>query len=103
VENPEANELLFDEDWKEASGQMKYISPNDVKRHIKLMWGKEKDLLNLMYGKPNTDAMNKEDSTVSNGYELFFVQKVVVPPNRFRPESEGALGGAGGGGRSYLH
>jgi hypothetical protein len=103
VENPEANELLFDEDWKEASGQMKYISPNDVKRHIKLMWSKEKDLLNLMYGKHNIDAKNKEDSTVSNGYDLFFVQKVVVPPNRFRPESEGALGGAGGGGRSYLH
>lgn len=105
MDNPElqANELLFDEDWKEANGSMKYISPNDVKKHLKLMWEKEKDLLNLMYGKLNTAATNQGEGTVSNGHELFFVQKVVVPPNRFRPESEGALGGAAGGGKSYLH
>lgn len=36
---------------------------------------------------------------------MFFLNKVLVPPNRFRPESEGALGGASGGGsgKAYLH
>ena len=36
------------------------------------------------------------------GYKQFFQQKVIVPPSRFRPESEGSLGG-GSDGRAYLH
>lgn len=36
---------------------------------------------------------------------MFFLNKVLVPPNRFRPESEGAIGGGSGGGsgKAYLH
>lgn len=37
------------------------------------------------------------------GYKQFFQQKVIVPPSRFRPESEGGLGGQGDSGRAYLH
>ena len=39
----------------------------------------------------------------SLGAQIFFVDQVLVPPTRFRPESEGALGGGGGSGRAYLH
>ena len=33
------------------------------------------------------------------------IQKLLVPPNRFRPESQGGLGGSshGGGDKSFLH
>ena len=35
---------------------------------------------------------------------MFFLHKIVVPPTRFRPESEGGHGGGGGGGgKAYLH
>ena len=35
---------------------------------------------------------------------MFFLNNIVVPPTRFRPESEGAGGGrGGGGGGAYLH
>jgi hypothetical protein len=35
---------------------------------------------------------------------MFFIQKLIVPPNRFRPESQGGLGGGhGGGDKSFLH
>lgn len=36
---------------------------------------------------------------------MFFMEKLLVPPNRFRPESQGAFGGAGGasGDKAYLH
>ena len=37
------------------------------------------------------------------GYKQFFQTKVLVPPSRFRPESEGGLGGASGSDRAYLH
>lgn len=34
---------------------------------------------------------------------MFFLNQIVVPPTRFRPESEGALGGSSGSGKAYLH
>lgn len=40
----------IDEEFKEG-GQQKYISPLEVQDHINKMWSKEKDLLDLMYGK----------------------------------------------------
>lgn len=33
---------------------------------------------------------------------MFFLDQIVVPPTRFRPESEGGNGG-GGSGKAYLH
>ena len=40
----------LDEEFKEG-GQQKYISPLEVQDHIKKLWNREKDLLDLMYGK----------------------------------------------------
>lgn len=35
---------------------------------------------------------------------MFFLNKIIVPPNRFRPEREGAIGGeSSGSGKAYLH
>ena len=38
---------------------------------------------------------------------MFFIKKVLVPPNRFRPESQGAFGGGGSSSdpsaKQYLH
>jgi len=41
----------------------------------------------------------------SMGPKMFFMQKLLVPPNRFRPESQGAFGGAGAssGDKAFLH
>lgn len=41
--------------------------------------------------------------TQSLGPQMFFLNKIIVPPNRFRPEREGAIGGGGGSGKAYLH
>lgn len=40
----------IDEEFKEG-GSQKYISPIEVMEHINKLWNKEKDILNLMYGK----------------------------------------------------
>lgn len=69
--------------------------------HIRKLWTKEIALLGLMYGKFDRRAPLKTDTM---GYKQFFQTKVIVPPSRFRPESEGGLGGASSGGdRAYLH
>ena len=55
-----------------------------------------------MYGKFEPTAAGQPFETQSLGSQMFFLDQVLVPPTRFRPESEGALGG-GGGGKAYLH
>ena len=92
-----------DEEFQEGS-QQKYISPIEVKGHIDKLWKVDGDLLDLVFGKFVPLAPGERFETQSLGAQVFFVDLVVVPPTRFRPESEGAHGGAGGGGgRSYLH
>ena len=34
---------------------------------------------------------------------MFFINKLIVPPNRFRPESQGGFGGGGNGDKAFLH
>jgi len=56
-----------------------------------------------MYGKFSSKAENQSESL---GSQQFFLRKVIVPPIRFRPESEGAFGGGGGDrmtDKAFLH
>lgn len=56
-----------------------------------------------MYGKFVAEKHSEAFKVVSQGHEQFFLQKLLVQPTRFRPESEGAIGGGAGGGKAYLH
>lgn len=64
------------------------------------MWAKEKSLLDLMYGRIDVKSDTYADSM---GVNQFFMSTVIVPPTRFRPESEGNMGQAGDGDRAFLH
>jgi hypothetical protein len=77
-----------DEEFKEGTPQ-KYITPIEVMDHLNKLWNKERTLLDLMYGKVN---MKKDGCSESLGFEQFFLKSVVVPPTRFRPESQGNMG-----------
>lgn len=94
----------IDEEFKDGPGQ-KFITPQEVKDHLERAWRKEADLLNLIYGKYAPPSAGERFEVQSSGVNMFFLNKVLAPPNRFRPESEGALGGGSGGGsgKAYLH
>ena len=51
IEEAEQMEEELDDEHVKEGGQQKYISPSEVKEHIKKLWSKESGLLNLMYGK----------------------------------------------------
>lgn len=89
-----------EEDELPEVGTQKYITPIEVRDHLKKLWKKEESLLGLIYGRFDAE---KPFHTDTLGYEQFFLEKVVVPPSRFRPESEGGLGGTGQAGKAYLH
>ena len=55
-----------------------------------------------MYGR--LDPSKKDTNQIdTQGFSQFFIRRVIVPPIRFRPESEGGLGGTGQSDRAYLH
>ena len=65
---------------------------------------KEKDLLDLIYGRYYPAIEGESYVSDSLGYKMFFMNKLMVPPNRFRPESQGGFGGGGGAeDKAFLH
>lgn len=94
-----------EEEDEELPSNQQIISPIEVKDFIEKLWRNEKELLDLMYGRyyPVTDGEPYVSDSL--GAKMFFIQKLLVPPNRFRPESQGGLGGSshGGGDKSFLH
>lgn len=81
------------------------MSPIEVKDHIDALWRNEKDLLSIMFGRfyPDVDGEPYVNDTL--GPKMFFLTNLIVPPNRFRPESQGGMGGgaAASGDKAYLH
>lgn len=73
----------------------KFLHPLEVWEHIKKLWKENQEILDLVFG-----YVNQEGFTVSTGFKTFFMNNVIVTPNRFRPEM---TGGQGGGDRSFLH
>ena len=77
---------------------MKFINPIEVKSHIVQLWEKDYDILDIIFGNvfPNKQTNYEVKST---GPEIFFIENLIVTPNRFRPESKGL----GGSDQNYLH
>jgi hypothetical protein len=71
-----------------------------VQDRLRKLWGKESNLLSLLYGR---FEINSKTQSVSLGIDMFFIKKIIVPPTRFRPETEGGMGGTGNSDRAYLH
>lgn len=63
------------------------MTPIEVKDQIEKLWAKEKDLLELIFGKYYPVADGEPFASDSLGPKMFFITKLLVPPNRFRPES----------------
>ena len=81
------------------------LNPLEVKDHIERLWAKDSEILSLIFGKYYPTVEGEEFVNETLGPNMFFVNKLIVPPNRFRPESQGGFGAAGGaaGDKSYLH
>lgn len=89
-----------EEEYREGGAQ-KFITPIEVEDHMRKLWAADEQLLGLIYGRFDRKCVNE---TNTSGYRQFFNRKVIVPPSRFRPESEGGLGGGqASGDKAYLH
>lgn len=59
-----------------------YVSPLEVREHVRGMWDNQRALMNALFGgKKNVS----DDSDKFNPADMFFLDVVPVPPSRFRP------------------
>ena len=83
------------------AGKQLLMPPLEVKEHLRKLWNTNTQLLSLIFGKvvPRENIYTNSDNyeIISQGADLLFLECILVPPNRFRPESKG------GGEESFLH
>ena len=70
-----------------------YLNPIEVRDFMRNLWKKEKEVLKLLFGNiiVNNETLTKLDKgykIISNDFNMFFIEVLVVTPNRFRPENK---------------
>ena len=80
---------------EEEKRSHKFLHPLEVREHIKKAFSVNESLLNLVFG-----TVDKNGEGESSGFQIFFMNNVLVPPNRFSPATSGSMKG---GDRSFLH
>ncbi|KAI0205803.1 hypothetical protein F4808DRAFT_245148 [Astrocystis sublimbata] len=63
-----------------SKGAQRYVSSTEVHARLQLLFEKEQEVLALMYNSKPT-----RQTIVS---DIFFLQTILVPPNKFRPEAK---------------
>eukprot|EP00357_Protocruzia_adherens_P030942 CAMPEP_0115014766 /NCGR_PEP_ID=MMETSP0216-20121206/26300_1 /TAXON_ID=223996 /ORGANISM="Protocruzia adherens, Strain Boccale" /LENGTH=1444 /DNA_ID=CAMNT_0002384621 /DNA_START=295 /DNA_END=4630 /DNA_ORIENTATION=- len=84
------------DDDDDKNKRQKFLHPLEVKQHLQLLWDKEERLMKALFGEMKVKSSGKK-KFVSSSPDMFFLENLAVPPNRFRPESKGS------GEASFLH
>lgn len=72
---------------EEKGAKPKFLHPMQVREELTLLWAQDGDFLNSLY----------HTTCVEEILSAFFLEVLLVPPNRFRPESKGT------GEQAFLH
>ena len=73
-----------------------YLNPTRVHAELTRMFEREQEILNLVYGRPETRTKQRappqkqttaQADTEALSADMFFIRDVLVPPNRYRPEA----------------
>ena len=64
----------------------KYLPPLEVEAQIKALWKEQTNFLDYVWNRSGSNA--KVINGISNGWKIFFMRSVLVPPSRFRPAAK---------------
>ncbi|KAI9055982.1 hypothetical protein LZ554_000916 [Drepanopeziza brunnea f. sp. 'monogermtubi'] len=78
----EASGTTAKSDSKVAKPSDKYINAIEVRARLTLLFDKEQDILSLVY-----DSRSTTKNATPVTADMFFLQTLMVPPNKFRPEA----------------
>ncbi|KAH9297472.1 hypothetical protein KI387_029154, partial [Taxus chinensis] len=60
----------------------RYLTPLEVKEHLKLLWENESHICSLIW---DIQQEKRKSWGKSSSYSMFFLQALLVPPSKFRP------------------
>jgi len=60
------------------------LLPNEVEKHVKLLWAHDGALLSQMFAPPSRQ-LRADPKYNGSDYRMFFMHTLFVPPSRFRP------------------
>ena len=66
-----------------SEGSMRYVTPLEVMALLQRLWYNETEIVNLIWG--GAHAPNDQIGPNKDGYQMFFLSVLPVPPNRYRP------------------
>ena len=70
-----------------TAGNERYVNPMEVRASLTLLFEKEQEILSLVYA---SRSSSKKATVVTS--EFFFLQTLLVPPNKYRPEAKTGAG-----------
>jgi DNA-directed RNA polymerase I subunit RPA1 len=80
--NAPSSETVTSSKQKVGPMPQRYVNPMEVKALLTLLFEKDQEILSLVY---NSRSTPKRMSVVSS--DMFFMQTILVPPNKYRPEA----------------
>ncbi|KAL3691839.1 hypothetical protein R1sor_005490 [Riccia sorocarpa] len=63
----------------------KFITPSEVKEHLRLVWENEMRICSLIWGAQEAFGLYQRSKKDVTGSDMFFLRTLLVTPNRFRP------------------
>lgn len=72
---------------KVASTPQKFLNATEVKARLRLLFEQEQEILSLIY---SSRSATKKPTLISE--DMFFLQTLLVPPNKYRPEARTGAG-----------
>ncbi|KAL2622234.1 hypothetical protein R1flu_002439 [Riccia fluitans] len=63
----------------------KFITPSEVKEHLRLVWENEQRICSLIWGAQEAFGLLQRSKKDVSGSDMFFLRTLLVTPNRFRP------------------
>lgn len=68
-------------------GNMQYVTPLEVLTHFQYLWQNEEEIVNIIWTSALSPPVVMKE-TQNEGYRIFFLFVLPIPPNKFRPANK---------------
>ncbi|CAM6104025.1 unnamed protein product [Calypogeia fissa] len=81
-------QTMMEQDSSEFANQTKFLTTSEVREHLRRAWEIEERVCSLIWGAQNAIGLLSTSRKKSSASDMFFLQTILVTPNRFRPPNK---------------
>ncbi|BBN13954.1 DNA-directed RNA polymerase I subunit RPA1 [Marchantia polymorpha subsp. ruderalis] len=85
IDEKKIDRKMRETDQADVRNQTKFLTPSEVKEHLRLTWENEERICSLIWGAQEAYGLLTKSKKDVCGSDMFFLQTILVTPNRFRP------------------